>query len=124
MSRPSEPTTASDPSLWPDELDALTAAPEHHELLFEDEAVRVLDTRIPAGERTAVHTHRWRSIMVLLSWSPFIRYNDRGAVMVDSRTVPALATPPTTLPSEPLPPHALENVGDEDLRLISVEFKR
>ena len=28
---------------WPDELDALTASPEHHKLLFENDLVRVLD---------------------------------------------------------------------------------
>ncbi|MEJ2359517.1 MAG: hypothetical protein P8Y13_15755 [Deinococcales bacterium] len=118
-------TSANDDSArWPEELDALVAAPEHHTLLYETEDVRVLDTVIRAGERTPVHTHRWSSVMVLLSWSAFVRYDDRGAVMVDSRKVPALASPPQVLPSDPLPPHSLENVGTEDLRLISVELKR
>ena len=31
---------------WPDELDALSAEPPYHALLFENEAVRVLDTRV------------------------------------------------------------------------------
>jgi hypothetical protein len=35
---------------WPDELDALIAAPRHHLLLMENESVRVLDTRVPPGE--------------------------------------------------------------------------
>lgn len=43
---------------------------------------------------------------------------------VDARKVPALAAPPQVLPSDPLPPHALENVGTADLRLIGVELKR
>ncbi len=119
-----ETSAGSEAALWPEELDALIAAPGHHRLLYETEDVRVLDTVIRAGERTPVHTHRWASVMVLLSWSPFVRYDDRGAVMVDSRNVPALASPPQVLPSDPLPPHALENVGTEDLRLISVELKR
>jgi hypothetical protein len=44
---------------WPDELDALIASPQHHKLLFENEFVRVLDTNIPPGETTNVHTHQF-----------------------------------------------------------------
>ena len=31
---------------WPESLDAIVAAPKHHTLLFENERVRVLDTRV------------------------------------------------------------------------------
>lgn len=43
---------------WPEEQDALAAAPLHHKLLFENDQVRVLDTRITPGETTALHTHQ------------------------------------------------------------------
>ncbi|MEI9968210.1 MAG: hypothetical protein WDM87_06140 [Terracidiphilus sp.] len=36
----------SDAQIWQEELDALIAAPKHHILLFENEVVRVLDTRV------------------------------------------------------------------------------
>lgn len=39
---------------WPEHLDALQASAEHHTLLFENEHVRVLQTRIPAGEHDIV----------------------------------------------------------------------
>ncbi len=39
--------------------DAVAAAPHHHKLLMENETVRVLETRIAPGERTAVYTHQW-----------------------------------------------------------------
>jgi hypothetical protein len=58
---------------WPDELDALVAAPAHHLLLLENERVRVLETRIPAGETTAVHTHRWPSVQYVADSPDFIR---------------------------------------------------
>ena len=54
---------------WPDELDALTAAPEFHTLLFENESLRVLDTKIPPGLTTPLHTHRWPGALYILSWS-------------------------------------------------------
>ena len=47
---------------WPASLDALAAAPESHRLLFENGAVRVLETRIASGQTTQVHTHRWPGI--------------------------------------------------------------
>jgi hypothetical protein len=35
---------------WPDALDALSAAAEHHRLLLENELVRVLLTQIPVRD--------------------------------------------------------------------------
>jgi hypothetical protein len=53
MNQPAEsagaPAAAAWP--WPETLDALQAAPGHHQVLFEDDRVRVLDTRISAGCR-------------------------------------------------------------------------
>lgn len=108
---------------WPDELDALIAAPDHHQLLLENERVRVLDTRIPPGGSTPVHTHRWPAWLYVLSWSDFVRYDDKGKVLLDSRTVESLKVPPTTVWAAALPPHSLENVGNNDLHVISVELK-
>jgi hypothetical protein len=92
-------------------------------LLFENDRVRVLDTCIPAGERTPVHTHRWPAALYVLSWSPFVRQDATGQVVLDARTVAALRSPPPALWSAPLPPHALRNVGAADLRIVSVEVK-
>lgn len=113
----------SDPNSWPEHLDALLAAPRHHALLFENDAVRVLDTRIKAGDRTPVHTHRWPAALYILSWSQFIRRDARGEIVVDSRMVPSLANPSHALWSQALAAHSLENVGTTDLHVISVEIK-
>ena len=109
---------------WPESLDALVAAPDHHTLLFENERVRILDTRIRPGTRTAVHTHRWPAALYVISWSSFIRRDERGSVVLDSRTVAALETPPPALWTPALAPHSLENIGSADLRIISVELKQ
>jgi hypothetical protein len=85
--------------------------------------VRVLDTSIGPGETTTLHTHRRAGTLYILSWSDFVRRNADGAVILDSRTVPAIA-PGTALWSAPLAPHTLENVGDAELRVIAVELKR
>ena len=111
------------PASWPPQLDALAAAPQHHTLLLENPAVRVLDTCIPAGGRTALHCHPWPSVLYVLSWSAFVRRDAEGNVLLDSRTAPHLDTSPGTLWSPPLGPHTLENVGTTDLRVIAVEIK-
>lgn len=37
---------------YPPQMDALTAAPEHHRLLFDNDYVQVINTRIPPGALT------------------------------------------------------------------------
>jgi hypothetical protein len=104
-------------------LDAMIAAPEHHDVLFENDCVRVLDTRLPAGERTSVHAHEWPAALYVLSWSDFIRRDADGAVLADSRERPAPDIG-AGLWIDPLPPHSVENVGSADLHIIAVEVKR
>lgn len=115
-------TAMSETDLWPDALDALQAAPRHHTLLFENELVRVLDTHVLAGETVPLHTHRWPAALYILSWSDFVRRDGEGATMVDSR-MGARPAEGTAVWSGALPPHTLENVGESELRVISVELK-
>jgi len=109
---------------WPPELDALIAAPDHHKLLMENDEVRVLETRILPGDKTPVHTHCWSSVYYILSLSPFIRRDHEENILLDSRTVPPMPESLKVLWSAPLPPHSLENVGEKEIYLISVEIKR
>jgi hypothetical protein len=115
---PAEPT-----ALWPAELDAMIAAPDYHDVMLENESVRVIRTRIAPGQRTPVHTHQWSGVLHIISWSHFVRYDDIGVVLLDSRTVESLKVPPQILWAAPLPPHYVENVGGQELNIISVELK-
>lgn len=108
---------------WPNELDALIAAPEYHRLLFENEFVRVLDTNVPPGKMVPLHTHRWPSTLYILSWSDFVRRDGGGKIAIDSRMIGKLAKGSAAW-SEPLAAHTLENVGEAELRVISVEIKK
>lgn len=109
---------------WPPELDALIASAEHHKLLFENESVRVIDAKIPAGEITNLHTHQHPASLYFVSWSDFIRYDAAGNVMADSRSLEKIPAPGTAMWSGPLLPHTLRNIGNNDLHVISVEIKR
>ncbi len=81
--------TTSEPEWpFPPELDAMKAAPKHHTLLFENDAVRVLDAHVEAGDTVPVHTHRWPSVLYLLSASEFVRRDPEGHVLLDTAVRP------------------------------------
>jgi quercetin dioxygenase-like cupin family protein len=107
---------------WPPELDAMEAAPENHTLLFENDAVRVLDAHVEPGDTVPVHTHRWPSVLYVLSPSEFVRRDPQGNVLLDTR---GMAHPAVGSVSwdPPLTPHSLENVGSATMRSIMVELK-
>jgi hypothetical protein len=99
------------------------AAPRHHRLVLENERVRVLDTRIPAGDTVPVHTHRWPAVYYSVQFSHFIRRDDEGRVLFDSRAAGEVPQAGTGNFIESLPPHSIENVGEAEIHLISVELK-
>lgn len=107
---------------WDPALDALVAAPAQHRVILENARVRVLDTCIPPGERTPVHTHRWPAAHYIISWSDFVRRDESGAVLLDTRIAGAPRSP-EALWGDPLRPHSLENVGETPLHIISTELK-
>ena len=108
---------------WLDALDAVRAAPFHHTVLLETERVRVLDTRIAAGDETPVHTHAWSSVHYVLSASDFVRYDASGNIVFDSRAAQSSLEVGKALWSPPLPPHSVKNVGDAEIHVVSVELK-
>ena len=63
---------------WPEELDAMIAAADHHEVLLENERVRVLVSLLEPGDATPVHVHRWPAVLHILGASHFVRYDSRG----------------------------------------------
>jgi hypothetical protein len=107
---------------WPEDMDAVRAAPKQHQILMENEQVRVLDTRVAAGETAPLHTHRWPAALYVVSWSDCVRRDENGVVMMDSR-VAEMNVEGTALWSAPLGAHTLENVGARELRVIVVELK-
>jgi len=114
---------ASEKWPWPDSLDAVVAAPGNHKVLFENEHVRVLQTRILPGEKVPLHTHRWPSVLFVLNWSDFVRRDEHGNVTLDSRR--GFEAPKPNMPFwlETLPPHTVENVGNAEINNVQVEIK-
>ena len=96
---------------------------ESHSLLFENQVVRVLETRIAPGEKTQLHTHRWAGVLYVLSFGHFVRRDENGDVLVDSRAAGSLPQPGAALWSAPLPLHTLENIDTTEIRVIGLELK-
>src|SRR3954454_23049683 len=103
-------------------LAALAAAPDYHRVLFENERVRVLDTRRLAGEQTPVHAPR-------IARSALCRELDRlhppRRQWKRARRQPR---PSVTgywggALDRCLRPHSVENTGAADLHIIGVEIK-
>jgi hypothetical protein len=108
---------------WPDSLDAIVAAPDHHTVVLENEQVRVVRTRILPGQTVPVHTHCWPSVQLIVTWSDFVRRDHLGNVMLDTRTAsesPKLNTP---LWHPALAPHSVENVGGAEIHALQIEIK-
>jgi hypothetical protein len=109
---------------WPDSLEALIAAPNHHKILLENDRVRVLEVTIKAHEKEPVHGHRWPSVLYIDKAGDFRDYDFNGNVLFDSRTAKEPIQYPLTQWMEPQAPHAVENLSDEPIHLIRVELKK
>lgn len=109
---------------WPDSLDAMEAAGDYHKVLLENEHVRVLESWVAPGQTVPVHSHRWPGVVHVLTWSHFVRRDAEGAVLLDSRHGNAPPHSGSVRWGAALPPHSLENVGGQELRVITVEIKR
>lgn len=119
LTNPNEPAAWP----WPDDLDAMIAAPGFHTVLFEDDRVRVLDGRVPPGATVPVHTHRWGGVLYILATSDFVRRDPDGNVLADTRALRSTPIMGTAAWGGPLTPHSLENVGDQEFRTLTVEMK-
>jgi quercetin dioxygenase-like cupin family protein len=113
-----------DEQIWANSLDAMTAAPDHHEILLENDLVRVLDARVQAGDATPIHTHRWPAVFYILGVSDFIRYDAEGNAVFDSREAESGLQIGQTVWSPPLTPHFVKNIGNAEIRVISIEIKK
>jgi hypothetical protein len=109
---------------WPDSLDAVVAAGDFHKLRFEDDEVRVLETRIGPGETTPIHTHRWPSIIYVLSTAHFIRRDADGTLLSDTRETGTLPEAGACFAIPAIPPHTVENVDDGEILMLNIELKR
>jgi hypothetical protein len=112
---------------WPQSLDAVTAAPDSHSRLMENERVRVVEVIVPPGEKEPIHTHRWPSVMLVDRAARIRYYDEDGTVAYESPeregSDTAEQSPPETEWMEPEGPHAVENIDTIPYHALRVEVK-
>jgi predicted metal-dependent enzyme (double-stranded beta helix superfamily) len=107
---------------WDPSLDAVAAAPGNHQVLYEDDVIRVLSVTVEPGEKEPAHHHRWPSVFIIDRLVK-LRYFD-----ADGREAP-LPFPdkfesPLTLRLPPKPLHSVHNEDKAPCHGIRIEFKQ
>lgn len=108
---------------WPQSMDAVTAAPDNHHVLLENDQVRVLDVIVPPHTKEPVHAHCSPSVLYIIEASAFIDHDANGKVLLDTRDLETPLTFPMTMWKAPEAPHSVENLSDKPLHLIRIELK-
>ena len=98
---------------------AVIAAPEHHEVVFENDKVRVVNVLVKPGERENMHTHRWSSVFIINSF-PEVNY-----YLEDGSSTPRTGGRREGVPHwiEPEGIHAVENIDTRPFEGVRIELK-
>ena len=129
ITQPVDTFSASAKWLWPDSLDAMSAAPENHKLVYEDNDVRVLAVMLDGKKSEPIHTHKWKSIMwiarpiVPCKIDNYKRGNDGRLIKSDSLLIKEI---PINLGQliDPEGPTSITNLASESGLAYRVEFKK
>jgi oxalate decarboxylase/phosphoglucose isomerase-like protein (cupin superfamily) len=91
------------------------ASPRNYRLLLENERVRVLEMRLPSGQRDERHSHPAETVYFVKGGKARIMLEDGGAADVDLPDGHVMWHEPWT--------HQVENVGTSDIYAVIVESK-
>ena len=104
---------------WKPELDAVTAAPDNHKILLENEEVRVLEVTIAPHAQEPMHVHRYPAVIYIDSSPHLVEH------LQDGQVVDRGQRPKGTVRWLPVDQgHFLENVDSLPLHAIRVELKK
>jgi quercetin dioxygenase-like cupin family protein len=95
--------------------DAVSKAGEVHKTIFENDAVRVLNVIVPVGAKTAQHWHPKNMCYIITGGR--MRYTLADGIVKDVELTKDQVT-------EGAGVHIVENIGDTEVRVIQVEFKK
>jgi hypothetical protein len=100
--------------------DALLAAPGTHQLLFENEYVRIIESRIEPGESVPVHTHQWDAIFCILQGTR-VRSIDQNGKISEEEWEARVEQFPGDAPDSVL--YTYTNIGPQPFLSIAFEIK-
>lgn len=115
---------SADPTTWAPELDALSAAPDNHRVVFENDRVRVLEVTQEPHSVEPAHHHRWPSLVCLLEGEHLVDHDGvSGEVLLDTRDGLGPLTALSAVWKGPEALHYVENPTATLIRLLRVELK-
>ena len=88
-------------------------------VVLENEYVRVLSVRIPAGGKEPWHTHTWPAVVVYFSLPPSVRYSPDGTKAPKAE----LKQLEVRYDAESQPSHSIENLGKVPYQAYRIELK-
>lgn len=109
------PPAALPPAASPPIVDAVTLLPEHYHVLFENEYIRAVENRIPAGASEPMHAHPYPRVLYSVN-SSRIRIRNGGETLLESKPSDTLFRLPGV--------HRVDNIGPEEAVFIMVELKK
>jgi predicted metal-dependent enzyme (double-stranded beta helix superfamily) len=107
---------------WDEALDALVAAPDNHQLLYEDDVIRVLSVTLQPGVPEPLHHHRFPSIFVIDRLVALRDFDEHGREQ--KLPIPEQFDLPLVLQMPPQPLHSVLNEGTTAFHGTRVEFKQ
>lgn len=109
---------------WSAALDAPTAAPKNHRVVFENERVRVLDVVVDVGGRESLHAHCWPSFLYVMFRGKLREWGANGKLIREVKETPPATAFPITQWLEASPPHSIENLDSQPIHLLRIELKQ
>lgn len=117
-----ESMDGTEPANWAPELDAVLAAPQHHQVLYEDETIRVLSVSIPPGVQEPLHHHRWPAVFVIDRLVKLRDFDASGREI--PLPIPETITMPLIIEMPPQPTHCVRNEDTSPFHGTRIEFKQ
>lgn len=97
------------------ELDSTKVDPDHYQVAFEDERVRVVTANYGPGEESPMHSHPQQIVVFLSDAELAFTGPDGNTEKIVARAGDAVPLPPTT--------HQAVNMANQPARAVLVELK-
>ena len=102
-------------TLLAQDVTKVAGGPETHKVILDNDRVRVLDVRIPPGQKVAMHSHPANVVYYITDYKVKVTSPDGKTVTREGKAGTAVSSGPVT--------HAVENIGSKDLHLVQIEMK-
>lgn len=102
--------------------DAVVAASLSHDVLYEDENIRLLSVTIPPGGSAPMHHHALPSVLIIDSYAKATEQL-AGGIRIASEQLPGEAQVPFVMVRGPQAAHAVTNTDTMPFHLYRLEFK-